>query len=102
MPASSTSVTEPFPIFRVANKYLLYDINAVSYIRRRYNICGVLLGTLPQIPQQSVFLGLPVHLMPEEARLLVENGHAYISNDARTHETAMLLDGLKDDEKAAQ
>ena len=37
-------------------------------------MCGCLIGTLPQIPQQNVFLGLPLELMVEEAALLVEKG----------------------------
>ncbi|KAF2103172.1 tRNA-intron endonuclease [Rhizodiscina lignyota] len=101
MAASSDVVSEPFPIFRVAGNYILYDINVVSHIRRQYNICGVLLGSLPQIPQQSVFLGLPLQLLPEEARLLAEQGHAYIVDDAREHKAAMLEAGLSEDEKAA-
>lgn len=37
-------------------------------------MCGCLIGTLPQVPQQNVFLGLPLELMIEEAALLLEKG----------------------------
>lgn len=53
-------------------------------------MCGCLAGTLPQVPQQNVFLGLPLQLMTEEAALLVEKGAAYIVDDKEAHK-----DGLK-------
>lgn len=31
-------------------------------------------GTLPQVAQQNVFLGLPLQLLPQEVVLLVEKG----------------------------
>ena len=90
MPASHSNQAPdlPIPIFQVSQKverYLLYDINTVTWLRQKHNILGVLIGTLPQIPQQNVFLGLPLELQPEEARILVEDGLAYIVNDLEWH-----------------
>ena len=90
MPASHSNPAPdlPVPIFQVSQKverYLLYDINTVTWLRQKHNILGVLIGTLPQIPQQNVFLGLPLELQPEEARILVEDGLAYIVNDLDWH-----------------
>ncbi|MCJ1252294.1 tRNA-splicing endonuclease subunit [Lignoscripta atroalba] len=88
---SSTKPTPPslpFPIFRVSTiveRYLLYDIDIITWLRKSHHILGVLIGTLPQIPQQNVFLGLPLELMPEEARLLVEKSLAYILDDLDWH-----------------
>ena len=82
----------PFLIFRISSKverHLLYDINVITWLRRTHHILGVLIGTLPQIPQQNVFLGLPLELMPEEARLLAEKGLAYIVEDLEWHENGM-------------
>ncbi|KAJ5599701.1 tRNA-splicing endonuclease subunit tsp-4 [Penicillium hetheringtonii] len=79
----------PIPISYVSGRYLLFSIDAVTYLRREHHICGVLIGTLPQIPQQNVFLGLPLELMPEEARLLVDKGVACIVDEAKAH------DGMK-------
>ena len=85
----SSNVPElPFPIFQISQaveRYLLYDINTITWLRKTHNILGVLIGTLPQIPQQSVFLGLPLELQPEEARTLVERGLGYIVNDLEWH-----------------
>ncbi|KAJ5900984.1 tRNA-splicing endonuclease subunit tsp-4 [Penicillium subrubescens] len=78
--------TLPIPISYVSGRYLLFSIDAVTYLRREHNICGVLIGTLPQIPQQNVFLGLPLELMPEEARVLVDKDVACIVDEARAHD----------------
>ncbi|KAL2039948.1 hypothetical protein N7G274_007351 [Stereocaulon virgatum] len=90
MPASNppTAPDLPFPVFQVSSqveRYLLYDINTISWLRKTHNILGVLIGTLPQIPQQNIFLGLPLELQPEETRLLVEKGLAYTVNDLDRH-----------------
>ncbi|KAL8731645.1 MAG: hypothetical protein Q9166_003333 [cf. Caloplaca sp. 2 TL-2023] len=82
----------PFPIFQLsrhAKRYLLNDINTVTWLRRSHNILGVLVGSLPQSPQQNVFLGLPLVVQPEEARLLVEKGLAFITNDLQCHKKAL-------------
>lgn len=76
----------PIPISYISGRYLLFSIDAVTYLRREHHICGVLIGTLPQIPQQNVFLGLPLELMPEEARLLVDKGVACIVDEAKAHD----------------
>ena len=79
----------PIAISLVTGRYLLFSVDAVSYIRREHRICGVLIGSIPQIPQQNIFLGLPLELMPEEARLLVEKGVAYVVDDARAHDEGL-------------
>lgn len=92
MGSSKNSPAEPslpFPIFMISTKierYLLYDINTITWLRRTHNILGVLIGTLPQFPQQNVFLGLPLELQPEEARFLVEEKLAYVINDFQRHD----------------
>ncbi|RAL06157.1 tRNA splicing endonuclease subunit SEN34 [Aspergillus ibericus CBS 121593] len=81
--------TLPIPISYIAGSYFLFSIDAVTYLRREHHICGVLSGTLPQIPQQNVFLGLPLKLMPEEARLLVEKGVACIVDEVKVQKDGM-------------
>lgn len=82
-------VSLPVPISYVAGRYLIFSPDVATYLRREHNICGVLMGTLPQVPQQNVFLGLPLELMPEEARLLFDKGVARIIDDTRYHNDAM-------------
>ncbi len=82
----------PFPIFMISatvKRYLLYDSNLIAWLRRTHHILGVLIGTLPQFPQQNVFLGLPLELQPEEVRLLVEKEIAYVVDDFEWHERGM-------------
>ncbi|KAI4150771.1 MAG: hypothetical protein LQ340_003904 [Diploschistes diacapsis] len=89
--ASSTEHAAPELPFQIscisstAEKYILFDVDVITWLRCEHHILGVLIGTLPQIPQQNVFLGLPLELMPEEARLLVESGLAYIVHDQEWH-----------------
>jgi tRNA-splicing endonuclease subunit Sen34 len=82
---ANATVSEPFPIFSVGGRYMLYDVDTVMYTRRQHHICGVLIGNLPSANQQNVFSGMPLELMPEEARLLVEKEHAYVVDDADMH-----------------
>ena len=58
-------------ITRHAFNKLLEDL---AILRSEYRVCGLLVGTLPHLSQQNVFLGLPVLLTPEEVVLLVEKG----------------------------
>ncbi len=81
----SELVSEPIPISLIAGRYLLFDVNVVTYLRRTHHICGSLIGGIPQAPQQNVFMGLPLELMPEEAKLLVEKEVAYVVNDTAWH-----------------
>ncbi|MCJ1362611.1 tRNA-splicing endonuclease subunit [Acarospora aff. strigata] len=97
MPANLPTVSEPFPISLINNRYLLFSIDVITYVRRVHHITGVLIGSIPQIPQQNVFLGVPLQLMPEEARLLVEKGAAFIVDDAEVHNEG--LRGLRESEQ---
>nr|POE71891.1 putative trna-splicing endonuclease subunit tsp-4 [Quercus suber] len=95
------AVPEPFPIFKLAHRFLLYDAATISYIRAKYNISGVLIGGLPQAPQQNVFLGIPLELMPEEARLLIEKKVAYVVDDVKEHKNNFLANNLDLEERKA-
>ncbi|USP75987.1 uncharacterized protein yc1106_03261 [Curvularia clavata] len=79
-------VKEPFPISLVGSRYLLFDADVVAHCRRAHNICGLLVGTLPNLSQQNVQQGIPLELMPEEARVLVDKGAAFIVDDAQFHQ----------------
>jgi tRNA-splicing endonuclease subunit Sen34 len=89
---ADTKPTEPFPIFRIAGRYLLFDVNVVTYIRREHHICGVLIGNIPLASQQNVFSGIPLELMPEEARLLLEKRIAFVVDDVAAHDQMAHLD----------
>ncbi|KAI9862097.1 MAG: tRNA-splicing endonuclease subunit [Trichoglossum hirsutum] len=75
----------------IGGRYLIFDIDDITYLRTQHHICGVLSGSIPHLQQQNVFLGVPAELMPEEARLLVEEGVAFVVDDVAWHRK-----GLKD------
>ncbi|KAE8441283.1 hypothetical protein EG329_005549 [Mollisiaceae sp. DMI_Dod_QoI] len=91
------SISEPIPISLVAGRYLIFDVNVVTYLRRTHHICGTLIGSIPQNPQQNLFHGLPMELMPEEAKLLIQKEVAYIVDDLAWHKQR--FDTLKGEEK---
>ncbi|KAF2738977.1 SEN34 subunit of tRNA-splicing endonuclease [Polyplosphaeria fusca] len=90
LPTEPGSVQEPFPISRVTDRYLIFDVNAIMHARSSHNITGVLTGTIPNLSQQNAFLGIPLQLMPEEARVLVEKGAAYIVDDVNIHDEGFM------------
>lgn len=94
---ASTNPHQKIPIFRLAHRYYLYDITSISYLRKYHNILGTFVGTLPQHSQQNVFLGLPLELLAEETRLLVEQGVAFIVDDVELHSKGLRL--LKKEER---
>jgi tRNA-splicing endonuclease subunit Sen34 len=79
----------PIAISQIGGRYFLFSADVASYLRQEHRICGVLVGSIPQIPQQNVFLGLPLELMPEEAQLLVAKNVAYIVDDVSAHEEGL-------------
>ncbi|KAJ3823766.1 hypothetical protein EV361DRAFT_970878 [Lentinula raphanica] len=71
---------------RVANKRAyVWDVDDLDKIRSEHRICGLLVGTLPHLSQQNVFLGLPAQLSPEEATLLVEKEYAVFVDDTNAY-----------------
>ena len=81
----------PVAISVISGRYFLFSADVVAFLRRQHHICGVLIGSIPQIPQQNVFLGLPLELMPEEAFLLVEQSIAFLVDDARAHDEGLRI-----------
>ncbi|GAA5966331.1 hypothetical protein JCM3765_005260 [Sporobolomyces pararoseus] len=78
-------VEEPIRL-RVSNqKAYLWDLNDIQRLRVQHHICGSLQGTLPQVTQQNVFLGLPLVLAPEEVVLLVKNRIAVIVDEKSSY-----------------
>ncbi|KIW64421.1 tRNA-intron endonuclease [Phialophora macrospora] len=79
----------PVAISLVGGRYLLFDVKLVTWLRREHRICGTALGTLPIAPSQNLFLGVPIEIMPEEAKLLVERNIGVVVDDARAHAQAV-------------
>lgn len=52
----------------------VWDPWVTDVLWKQYRIAGQLVGALPRLPHQSAILGLPLSLMPEEVRLLQDEG----------------------------
>lgn len=78
----------------VANgRSLVWGAEAVQALRERLGVGGRTVGALPRVPRQNSRLGLPLLLMPEEARLLAEIGAVTLVSaprpDPRQHNLAL-------------
>lgn len=87
------------PISRISDRYYLFDLSSVSFLRTHHNVLGTFVGTLPQHSQQNVFLGLPLQLLAEETRMLVEKRVAYIVDDEEVHTKGLKQLSLDDRER---
>ncbi|CAG8527339.1 4069_t:CDS:2 [Paraglomus occultum] len=79
------SLKNPFKVHIVDNKALVYDADAIHTLRSQYHIVGSLIGTLPQLPMQNRFYGLPLKLMQEEVTLLLSKGVITLIEDRSAH-----------------
>ncbi|KAG8434077.1 hypothetical protein GDO86_012449 [Hymenochirus boettgeri] len=59
-------------------KVFVWKAEDVQVIREQHGLVGNLVGALVRKPRQNNRLGLPLQLLPEEARLLVEIGAASV------------------------
>lgn len=69
---------------------LVWSAEDAREIRERFRLVGTLVGALARKPRQNTRLGLPLQLLPEEARLLAELGEATL---VRSTETQPLAEG---------
>uniref|UniRef100_K9IJ42 tRNA-splicing endonuclease subunit Sen34 n=1 Tax=Desmodus rotundus TaxID=9430 RepID=K9IJ42_DESRO len=81
-------------VVEVANgRSLVWGAEAVQALRERLGVGGRTVGALPRGPRQNSRLGLPLLLMPEEARLLAEIGAVTLVSaprpDPREHSLAV-------------
>lgn len=78
-------MAELIRITKVGDRFLVFEVKDVASLRRDHCICAVLVGTTPQNPTQNLFSGLPLELLPEEAKLLVDKGVAHVVDEAASH-----------------
>uniref|UniRef100_A0A8C8SD66 tRNA-splicing endonuclease subunit Sen34 n=2 Tax=Pelusios castaneus TaxID=367368 RepID=A0A8C8SD66_9SAUR len=63
---------------------LVWSAEDAQEIREQFRLVGTLVGALARKPRQNARLGLPLQLLPEEARLLVELGAAILVKGTKT------------------
>ncbi|KAK3773147.1 hypothetical protein RRG08_013734 [Elysia crispata] len=69
---SASLVSGKMNILYSHGSFFLWDAEDVQMLREECRIVGKLVGCLPRAPRQNIQLGLPLQLMPEEAKLLVD------------------------------
>jgi tRNA-splicing endonuclease subunit Sen34 len=72
---------EPIQLHIASDKAYVYDVDAIRRLRVDHHITGITLGTLPQVAQQNVFLGVPLQLLPEEVAVLVQERESVLHGD---------------------
>ncbi|CAO1614641.1 unnamed protein product [Sympodiomycopsis kandeliae] len=73
------------PISIKDGRAYVWSSSDVLYLRSHHRIIGILTGSLPLLPQQNAYLGLPLQLMPEEVLLLTSRNAACLIDDERSH-----------------
>lgn len=70
----------------IDGKGYIFDVETLQYVREKFHIAGVLAGVLPQFPQQNIFGGLPLQLLPEELQYLSESQEFDLIDGREAHE----------------
>ena len=71
---SSKPEYEKVNIYSVDGSFLVWEAETATFLREKFGVSGVLVGTLPRKPRQNRALGLPLQIMKEEAIILQREG----------------------------
>ncbi|MCO5598529.1 hypothetical protein L7F22_052626 [Adiantum nelumboides] len=93
---SRQSETDRVQISIVEGDAFVWSTEWIARLRREHGIVGMLTGSLPLIPQQNVFLGIPLQLFEEEVVYLMRKGIAVLVDDKAAH--SALHDSLTKEE----
>lgn len=66
---------------------LVWTVESLKLLRG-YGLTGSFTGTLAQFPQQNIFLGLPVQLLPEEVVFLLRRGWGVVVDERASYHKA--------------
>ncbi|XP_075045946.1 tRNA-splicing endonuclease subunit Sen34 [Mixophyes fleayi] len=81
-------------IHLLEGKAFVWNVEDARKIREQHGLVGNLVGALVRKPRQNTRLGLPLQLLPEEARLLVEIGAATFVRSCEQKSAPPNHDGL--------
>jgi tRNA-splicing endonuclease subunit Sen34 len=70
---------------------LIWTVDSLRLLRS-YGLTGSFTGTLAQFPQQNIFLGLPVQLLPEEVVYLVRRGLGVVVDESASYRPSTALE----------
>ena len=88
-------------LFLSNNEIFVWDKEDVMTLRRKHRIVGSLVGSLPSKPRQNLVFSLPLVLLPEEARLLLDKNIARIVENNTTKPTQEDILKFQDGRKAS-
>lgn len=86
---------------------LVWTVESLKLLRG-YGLTGSFTGTLAQFPQQNIFLGLPIQLLPEEVAYLLRKGKAVVVDESSSYRPASKLEvetvqqGIEEDRTSQQ
>lgn len=83
-PASSS--TQPVHVSIIKGEAFVWSAASIALLRRQYGIVGLLTGSLPLIPQQNAFLGVPLQLFEEEVVYLLRRRAIILVDDTSAHD----------------
>ena len=77
----------------VQGEAYVWSAASIALLRRKHGIVGLLTGSLPLIPQQNAFLGVPLQLFEEEVVYLARRKAIILVDDTKAHN----VDGMRGD-----
>ncbi|SPO20159.1 related to RNA splicing endonuclease gamma subunit [Ustilago trichophora] len=80
-PRSSSDSARDLPVA------LVWTVDSLKLLRS-YGLTGSFTGTLAQFPQQNIFLGLPIQLLPEEVVYLLRRDKAVVVDEGSSYRKA--------------
>lgn len=99
-PDPCTTTGAPLPVA------LVWTVSSLKLLRS-YGLTGSFTGTLAQFPQQNIFLGLPIQLLPEEVVYLLRHDQAVVVEESASYRTATQdevegVQGLVEEDRRSQ
>ncbi|XP_043540590.1 tRNA-splicing endonuclease subunit Sen34 isoform X2 [Chiloscyllium plagiosum] len=87
----SSGRESPILVFVAEGAALVWSARDSRRLREELRLCGSPVGALVRQPRQNGRLGLPLRLLPEEARYLAESGQGLL---LRRHAGSQLPEGV--------
>ncbi|XP_028395958.1 tRNA-splicing endonuclease subunit Sen34-like [Dendronephthya gigantea] len=87
-------------LFLSNNQVLVWDKETVMTLRKQHHIVGALVGSLPSKPRQNLIFSLPLILLPEEAKLLLDKNIAKMVESQETSPSQETVRKFQDEREA--
>lgn len=90
---------EKISLFLSNDEIYVWDKTDLMILRKNYRIVGSLVGSLPSKPRQNLVFSLPLHLMAEEAQLLLEKNVAKVVKSVYSIPSAEMVSIFNEERK---